>query len=733
MPITKLFVCELLINETRSAVALEELRDVDIIAYKSGIRSQADSIESLSNLIEGISESDAVCIVGSEWITSLTSIKTRVKSTAHFVQPGNCYELIAGKTLSDQLLEKGAYLVYPGILDRSEEILASFDPRHPINKDCLIGSMKKIIFLETGVGPGTDMTLEDLAVIFDLPCEHLFIGLDIFRLNISKGIMAARLNQENELSKHVGQTEAKIRADYAMAFDMIQQISQESDEGKVIDSILNIMDLFFAPESRCYYSVDENGNILRSFGEDRFTEGYPLGLDSISSGYDQSIKGLRLKIENKGKILGIVVIRSIAFPEFWRQYISLGLQMAPVFGLAIANARSFRDLLESERRVEHALRIEIATLDISKHFLGQVAIETAVPEALQLIGEATGSDRVSFFQVSQGYSEIVKVYEWVDKLPYAIPPIENVTKINDQAWLMGQLGNHDEILIEDMERLTTQAGQQLALFGGGTASSMAIRAIKVDGHVNGFICVQYLQGPRKWEEDHVRMLRFLCQTISMTLQERKTQLDVTRENESLIVTHKVLRHDIKNELMVVNGSLELLSLNKERKNIDRAIASTAKIHEMIEQFKQLDAFLLSGKGLFACDIVDMIHKVMLNHHLHYLVKGDGTIMADYALSSMLDNLVNNSRRHGLAESIVFEIRSNGLFVEMTVADDGVGIPAEIKKMIFHEGFSFGHNKSTGLGLFLIRKTMDRYGGQITVEDNDPKGTKFVLRFPGNGA
>lgn len=75
------------------------------------------------------------------------------------------------------------------------------------------------------------------------------------------------------------------------------------------------------------------------------------------------------------------------------------------------------------------------------------------------------------------------------------------------------------------------------------------------------------------------------------------------------------------------------------------------------------------------------------------------------------------------------VRPNGPFVELSVNEDGHGIPIEIRDKIFQEGFSSGIGKSTGLGLFLIKKTMERYGGHIVVEENKPKGAKFVLSFP----
>jgi signal transduction histidine kinase len=69
---------------------------------------------------------------------------------------------------------------------------------------------------------------------------------------------------------------------------------------------------------------------------------------------------------------------------------------------------------------------------------------------------------------------------------------------------------------------------------------------------------------------------------------------------------------------------------------------------------------------------------------------------------------------------------------MRIADYGKGVPPEIKGMIFQEGFRYGEMGNTGLGLYIVKKTMERYGGQVSVEDNQPKGAVFVLRFKSGG-
>jgi sensor histidine kinase regulating citrate/malate metabolism len=49
--------------------------------------------------------------------------------------------------------------------------------------------------------------------------------------------------------------------------------------------------------------------------------------------------------------------------------------------------------------------------------------------------------------------------------------------------------------------------------------------------------------------------------------------------------------------------------------------------------------------------------------------------------------------------------------------------------LFDEGFSYGANAGTGLGLYLVTRAVARYGGSVSVEDNQPKGAAFLMVFP----
>ena len=99
------------------------------------------------------------------------------------------------------------------------------------------------------------------------------------------------------------------------------------------------------------------------------------------------------------------------------------------------------------------------------------------------------------------------------------------------------------------------------------------------------------------------------------------------------------------------------------------------------------------------------------------------------------NLVDNAIKYTPQNShIKIKSEKHGDKAVVSVADDGEGIPDEIKPRVFDMFYS-GANKiadsrrSLGLGLSLCKSIINAHGGEITVSDNQPHGTIFTFTLP----
>ena len=79
------------------------------------------------------------------------------------------------------------------------------------------------------------------------------------------------------------------------------------------------------------------------------------------------------------------------------------------------------------------------------------------------------------------------------------------------------------------------------------------------------------------------------------------------------------------------------------------------------------------------------------------------------------------------------IRFHHHYVDMIeVADDGVGIPEDQRRRIFEPYYSTKPH-GTGLGLAIVSRIVSDHHGYIRVQENEPRGARFVLELPATRA
>ena len=69
------------------------------------------------------------------------------------------------------------------------------------------------------------------------------------------------------------------------------------------------------------------------------------------------------------------------------------------------------------------------------------------------------------------------------------------------------------------------------------------------------------------------------------------------------------------------------------------------------------------------------------------------------------------------------------YLLLEVADDGEGIPPEVKKNIFRPFFSHGKANGTGLGMAIVKRVVEAHSGQVECESEPGHGTTLRLMLP----
>ncbi|MCS6930057.1 MAG: HAMP domain-containing histidine kinase [Saprospiraceae bacterium] len=112
------------------------------------------------------------------------------------------------------------------------------------------------------------------------------------------------------------------------------------------------------------------------------------------------------------------------------------------------------------------------------------------------------------------------------------------------------------------------------------------------------------------------------------------------------------------------------------------------------------------------------------------------IQADrLGLTSVVQNLLDNALKYSPPDAPVriSVTPLPGRQMRLTVADQGVGIPDAEKSAIFEKFYRIGNEETrqttgTGLGLYIVSQIVRLHGGSISVCDNYPRGTVFVVEL-----
>ncbi|MDZ4793383.1 MAG: HAMP domain-containing sensor histidine kinase [Bacteroidota bacterium] len=111
------------------------------------------------------------------------------------------------------------------------------------------------------------------------------------------------------------------------------------------------------------------------------------------------------------------------------------------------------------------------------------------------------------------------------------------------------------------------------------------------------------------------------------------------------------------------------------------------------------------------------------------VKGDALLL-QMLINNLLENAIKYSPKESPVTAVLKKYRSG---IELQVKDEGTGIAEEEKKKIFTKFYRTGNEatrktQGTGLGLYLCRKIVQSHNGDISVTNNEPHGSNFVVIF-----
>ncbi|MEP2056278.1 MAG: PAS domain S-box protein [Maribacter litoralis] len=226
----------------------------------------------------------------------------------------------------------------------------------------------------------------------------------------------------------------------------------------------------------------------------------------------------------------------------------------------------------------------------------------------------------------------------------------------------------------------------------------------------------------------------------LELQKEKLVKDLENSNQGLQEYAHIVSHDLKSPLRSISALATWLSDDYKdvldeggRQNLElmqEKVASMDKlIHGILEYSTANSSALDNSKVDLNSVIADIGETIFIPEHVKLEVpKVLPIIMADrIKVHQVFQNIIGNAVVHIEREVGLVEVlyKDNGDFWQFTISDNGVGIPEEYHKKIFDIFQSIGNNeRSTGIGLSIVKKIIDRYQGKVWVDSVVGEGTQF---------
>lgn len=209
-------------------------------------------------------------------------------------------------------------------------------------------------------------------------------------------------------------------------------------------------------------------------------------------------------------------------------------------------------------------------------------------------------------------------------------------------------------------------------------------------------------------------------------------------------------HELRTPLAVMQLKLDMYN-SSEHPNNDECAAETIKLlTEQCEQLNKTIKTLLDMSELRSVardDTIDiglLIEEVIadldpLSNEKNIEVTSDCEDItltgSDILIYRMVYNLTENALKYGTrGGKVCVTAKSTDTKVLISVADNGNGIPDDMKERIFEPFFRVDKSRSralggVGLGLSLVNEIVKAHNGTISVKDNNPNGTVFEVSLP----
>jgi signal transduction histidine kinase len=486
---------------------------------------------------------------------------------------------------------------------------------------------------------------------------------------------------------------------------------------------------------------------------------YALGTLAEVGGYRSAVG---VPILRDGRPIGSIAITRAQPGLLPDRQIELLKTFADQAVIAIENVRLFDEVQARTRELAHSVEELRALGEVTQAVNSTLDLETVlstiVAKAVQLSGTEGGAIYV-FDQVEQLF-RLRATYGFSEELIAAVE--EQHLGASDAIRQATQARQPQEIA--DIRDEPPSPVREIAMRAGYRAR-LIVPLVSAD-KVVGALVIRRKQ-PGNFPKDTIQLLQtFAAQSVLAIqnarlfreIEDKSRQLELASEHKSQFLAS--MSHELRTPLNAIIGLTEMMVTHAARFGTEKGLEPLRRvnaagthllslINEVLDLSKiEAGKLELTPEPVNLAQLIDEVIGTaggLAEKNQNRLIVGAqdnvGALNADpLRLKQILLNLLSNACKFTKEGEICLRVRkvADGRdWVELTVADTGIGLTAEQQAKLFQEftqadSLTARRYGGTGLGLALSRKLARMMGGDVTVTSEPGKGSVFTVRLPGGG-
>lgn len=251
------------------------------------------------------------------------------------------------------------------------------------------------------------------------------------------------------------------------------------------------------------------------------------------------------------------------------------------------------------------------------------------------------------------------------------------------------------------------------------------------------------------KDERGRVEGLLCLLDDVT-EKKKLEREIINAKNTAEFYLDLMGHDIINANSIALAHLDLLSMESElseeqREAVNKSVFAIHRSTALIENVRKLQVAKETGRETFKIKDLSEVLAVAIQAtkdnyrgreiEVNYSPK-ETPIFTDELVKDLFLNLLDNAVKFNLSDKVLIDIIVEDLDEcwKVGIIDRGIGVPDVMKEEIFNRFERIGDGvRGSGLGLHLVKTLVDKYGGQVWVEDrikgDSSRGSAFYVALP----